>query len=76
MKVVKRLSAATVYLDKPAGSNAKFYIDIQGERVDMVFDSQADAERFIEDWHGTDDSTAVEYHVVDSGHVQARAPKG
>ena len=74
MKVVKRLNAATVYLDKQPGSNAKFYIDLEGERFDGEFNSQADAERFIEDWQGTDDST--EYHLVDSGYVVARPVKG
>ena len=76
MKIVKRLNAATVYLDKQAGSNAKFYVKIDNEMIDGSFDSEQDAINFIQDWTGTDDSTSkqLDVRVVDSGFVEVFKP--
>jgi|TARA_B110000879_G_scaffold123479_1_gene163319 hypothetical protein len=74
MKLIKKHNTASIYIERTPGSNAKFYAKINDVMLDTPFDSQSLAEQFID---GTDDSTTSEQdvRVIDSGYVQARAPK-
>lgn len=77
MKLIKKHNAAKIYLERNPGSNAKFYVEIDSTQLPDAFQSQVDAEDFIDNWMGTDDSTdpSQDERIVDSGFVTVYAPK-
>ena len=77
MKILKKHNAATIYIERNPGSNAKFYAKIDDVMLDTPFESQSDAEDFVDNWMGTDDSTkpSQDERIVDSGFVTVYAPK-
>ena len=77
MKILKKHNAATIYIERNPGANAKFYAKIDDVMLDTPFESQSDAEDFVDNWMGTDDSTdpSQDERIVDSGFVTVYAPK-
>ena len=77
MKLIKKHNAAKIYLERNPGSNAKFYVEIDSNILKDAFQSQGDAEDFVDNWMGTDDSTHSDSdaRIVDGGIVTVYAPK-